>query len=325
MRRLLPIAILLTTGLAFASGGSLIPELGGKPAPSATLDDVDTAQAEVDRLVKQGQSGARRLAELAKTGELAARGRAIVGLGQVEGELAEVTLRKIREDGSEKQLVRTWAYAASLQRADTLDEALALAKLQGQYTGSDRAVQLAMARHLADADAEQLLSMLVSVPSLNGAVAPMLMEASIPELGRVMLTHTEDPVRRQAASWLAAQAAQKGRGDAVAKITISQLHHNPSVNRVPWKGGALYIPGIQWDKNNAKDLVRTLIQWKLYCERTGKDGEKNQVWNNLRSVQLLQAAGFKNRWPNDAQVLEEWANIGGKSDVAKLRGEQGWD
>ncbi|MCA9571549.1 MAG: hypothetical protein KC656_27110, partial [Myxococcales bacterium] len=321
-------------GFAFAGGGSLIPEVGGTPAPKPVqappgrvdLTDAETADAMVTALVADGTRGTEKLAEIAlEHRDLAARGRAIVGLARAEGSKADTTLEKLRNSGSDEQLVRTWAYAASLQRAPDLSTVLALASEQGRYTGSERAVQLAAGRYLQDASAVELLEMAGSVPALNAAIGPMLLEVPPAELGALMLTHPNDNVRRQAAAWLGSQATQKGRTDAVARITIDQLRHDPGVGDVPWKGGALYIPGIQWDQKRARELVRTLIQWKLYCERTGKSGEKNQVWNNLRSVQLLQAAGFQNAWPNDEQVLEEWARIGGKGDVEKLRGEQGWE
>lgn len=330
MRRLLPLIVLLTAGIAFASGGSLIPELGGEtPAdptrgPGVDLSDADTADAHVQSLLRQGTRGTKVLSEIAlEDDDVAARGRAIVGLARAEGSLANDTLRQLREKG-DPQLVRTWAYAASLQRADGLDGVLELAQQQARFPGSQRAVQLAVTAHMEGADTEQLLKLISSTPSLSASVGPLLLDAPLKELGRVMLTHPDDGVRRQAASWMGAQATQKNRGSEVADIVVAQLTHNPRVKEVPWKGGALYVPGIQWKKADARALVRTLIQWKLYCERTGKSGERNQVWNNLRSVQLLQAAGFKNRWPNDEQVLEEWAGIAGQADVDKLRREQGW-
>lgn len=330
MRRLLlPLALLSLTGLALASGGSLIPELGASTpgvAPSSVrLNDKDTADAIIESLVRSGTAGTQRLVELALEGEIAERGRAIIGLARAEGSLADDALERLRTRGSEPQLVKTWAYAASLQRAKSTDDVMALAKMQSSYPGSERAVQLAMAGRFDDASGPQLLELLVSNPAMAATLGPLLLEVPVPELAQIMLTHEDDPMRRQAAAWLAAQAQQRGQRDQVARATLAQLQHDPRVKEVPWIGGALYIPGIDWDQKQARSLVRTLIQWQLYCKRTGKSAQTNQVGNNLRSVTLLQKAGFKNRWPNDEQVLEEWARIGGISDVNKLLAEQGME
>jgi hypothetical protein len=331
MRRLLPLGLLAVAGLALASG-PLIPEVGDTPAPrsstglgEARLDDKDTAEAVTASLLAAGRPGTQRLVTLAMEGDLPERGRAIVGLARAEHRLADEALARLRDAQGEPQLVRTWAYAASLQRATDMEDLQALVAMQSRFPGTERAVQLAVGPRLAGAPAELLLTLLVNTPPLASTVGPLLLEAPVAELGRVMLTHETDGVRRQAAAFLASQAQQRDRADEVAALTLAQLAHDPKVDEVPWAGGALYIPAISWDRKEARALVRTLLQWHLYAKRTGKKAQLNQIGNNLRSVSLLQSAGFQNRWPDDEQLFEEWRRIAGAADVRALHAEQGMD
>ncbi len=333
MRRWIPALALLLTGLAVAGG--TIPEIGGhshgEPStrPSEATDggplaDPDTADAVARQWLAEGEAGTAKLLEVALHGsDLAARGRAIVALVEAEGKEVEPALEKLRNDAEAPLLVRVWAYAALLRRAPDLDTLLALAPDLHRYPGAQRPFELAAAPLLKSANTIRLLELAHQVPALNGTLAPLLLKRPVVELAELMLVNPLDAVRRQAAAWLAVQG-REGKAAEVAERVIAQLRYRPGTKRVPWEGGALYVPAIPWEQAQARALVRTLIQWKLHCERTGMSDARQQVWNNLRSVALLEAAGFSNLWPSEDELLEEWAKIAGRDDVAKLRAEQGW-
>ena len=66
--------------------------------------------------------------------------------------------------------------------------------------------------------------------------------------------------------------------------------------KVMWDGGPLYVPGTQWGRNSARTLFRNLIAWHLFCDRKGLTAEKQQIFNNLRSVGISRKAGVRNVW-----------------------------
>jgi len=326
---LLALALIIGTA-AIGGSGSMIPEVtGSTEQPSDRygevlgLNDPKRATQTVDALLSRGQEGTEILARVATTeSDLSMRGWAITGLARSRSKLAADTLEQLGKEDGVPPIVRSWAFAARVNRAEDLDTLIALSAQGGAYGVSELVLQRA-ANFLQGADARTALELSARFPALGGAVSEQLLEVPVRELGQIMLTDDSDPTRRAAASWLGAQAQQRDRSAEVARMTIRQLQHDPKTTRVPWTGGALYIPGIQWERQQARALVRELIRWSLYCERKGLDVERNQVSNNLRSVSLLQVAGFSNAWPNDPQLLEEWARIAGRDDLREILAEQG--
>ena len=84
---------------------------------------------------------------------------------------------------------------------------------------------------------------------------------------------------------------------------------------------AEFIPNIQWDKDNSRALVGNLIRWHVWCDMNNKGEEQNQIHNNIRSVALIQAAGYANPgWNNvgTVQWLQSWKQAVGNDGIREL-------
>ena len=102
-------------------------------------------------------------------------------------------------------------------------------------------------------------------------------------------SRSHQKVRFQATAYIGTlvQQGNKKVGAAVAKA----YEFDADAKNAPWHGGPLYVPGIQWQKEDATALVGNLIAWHLWCDRNGKTSEQQQIYNNLRSVGLSRVAG----------------------------------
>ena len=105
-----------------------------------------------------------------------------------------------------------------------------------------------------------------------------------------MLTGKDNNIRRTAAGFVGG-LAQGGGEKAVADAVIAKI--NRPGHQVPWKGGALFIPGIKWQGARGKTLITALTGWMLFCEKHNMTAEKQQIFNNLRSVGLSRSNGIQ--------------------------------
>ena len=146
------------------------------------------------------------------------------------------------------------------------------------------------------------------------------------KLASVMFTGKDQNVRRIAAGYIGT-VAQQGDDDAakVAKVSISLLTFDSSATAVPWNEGPLFVPGIKWSKEDATGLVGNLIRWNLWCDINGKNQEQQQIHNNIRSLGLARAAGYKSPGWNNADCvtwLKAWGEVAGKAGVEEILREQ---
>lgn len=283
-----------------------IPELGAAPAHT-----VEVGQGNVDDLVRHGSVD--ELARLARTSpDSQVRGWAIVGLSQVGGARADRVLSDLTAPG-EPALVQTWAAAAKIARARSMTELRELASLRGRLPALDRPLRLRIEALASSASVEELLA-LSQDGALAPAVAPLVMGAPTGQLVRIMFEHPDDAVRRQAAAFLASKG-QQGEQDAVAAEVLAMLAIPRSRSaRVPWEGGALFIPGLQWRRAEARTLVKTLIAWWLWLDTRGRQAETRPVWNNLYSVGLLSQAGYdRNLQANPESLVNALARVEGRA------------
>ena len=68
-----------------------------------------------------------------------------------------------------------------------------------------------------------------------------------------------------------------------------------------------------------------MIAWHLFCDRKGLSQEKNQIYNNLRSVGISRQAGVKNPWnlPTDTNgLLVLFGQTFGAKKLKKMLKEQ---
>ncbi|MDC0284756.1 hypothetical protein OAK85_05320, partial [Mariniblastus sp.] len=143
-------------------------------------------------------------------------------------------------------------------------------------------------------------------------------------LVEVMVDGDVAQVRRMAAGYLGAIANQ-GKQEEVATSVVESLAFDAMAKEVPWNGGALFLPGISWDKSNANKLVGELVRWMLWCDVNNKQEEKKQIHNNLRSLALAKAAGYKSPgWQEtDTNVwLATWGGVVGRKGIAEILEEQ---
>lgn len=265
----------------------------GPLGPMTFPDTVNATltQDDVDALVRGGVRSLGELERQAGTGPETARGWSVVGIARIGGPQADGALERIHDDANQSPLVRSWAYSARLQMADELDQVLALAGRTGQFPGSDRPLELALERVSGGiTNVGEALSLMATLPNMAPMLAQAVLDAPASEIVDVMLGHEQQNVRWQAASY-AATVGQTRKGE-VAKATHAALRYNPRAQAVPWDGGALYIPGIQWSRSDARAVIGELASWYAWAQRNNDSTAMGQVQNNLQSVSLLRAAGY---------------------------------
>jgi hypothetical protein len=250
--------------------------------------------------------------------DLEAQGQAILALVQHGDADAIGVLLDIEGHGRAPEILRTWAAAGAVQRAASLKELGEMSELLSRHPALERPFRLAALSLMKEGvDVEALLVLSAKVPALQAAFGPPLSEADAGEMAGFMLRHEDNGVRRLAAGYLAA------RDDAADQI-ITVYRYVASGRDVPWQGGALYVPSLGWGRTQAKELMGHLTAWHLHCDRHGLESEKQQVFNNLRSVGIWRQAGSKQSPRNDTVLLlSQYAKLVGVKEVARMLSAQG--
>ncbi|MBX2801586.1 MAG: hypothetical protein KTR31_28170 [Myxococcales bacterium] len=311
-------------GLALYSPGpaqAVIPEVGQASQSNSTVDrlaDPKRSAAALDELVRRRD--VKTLAQVAESSvDMSARGWAVVGLAKVGGNKAADALLELQSNASHPTLVRTWAAAARVGAAEDLDALRQLAQQRHSFPGLERPLRMQVEALAGSASTEELLAL-----SIDGTfapiVAPLVMQrADEADLVRLMRRHPEDAVRRQATAFAATMATDNPRSTEVPRLVLDSLALPRRLGDVPWKGGALYVPGLTWGKAESKELVRTLIGWWLLLHANERSSELNQVWNNLYSISLLQRAGYdRSLSANPDQLVRALAKVEGKGNAREL-------
>ncbi|MFT7521333.1 MAG: hypothetical protein ACI9MC_003484 [Kiritimatiellia bacterium] len=253
------------------------------------LGDKDGHGSAMAALTAQGASALPMLRSAAlERQDPVVQGRSIVVMRQIGGTEAEIHLSHIQRTTSDP-LVRSWAAAARIQNAQDMDTVMRFAREFGTLPGVDRPLKMAMEARMGSINTAQALQLYMTTPSLQGALQPIIAKAPADELVGVMLTSPDNNARRTAAGFIGG-LAQNGGEKAVADALISKLSR-PG-HQVPWKGGALFVPGINWRGARGQKLITVLTGWMLFCEKQGMNAEKQQIVNNLQSVGLSRANGI---------------------------------
>jgi hypothetical protein len=295
------------------------------------LGEPKTAAAAAEKLIARGKSVVPDLlGEALEGNNMVLRGWAIVCLSEIGGKDVEKRLTEMYQDKKQSMLVRTWAAAGMVQLAKSSDDLLKLANLIPQFPALGRPIGLRLVAELGekgnDATAEDLLNVTLRVPQLQKSLASAILAKGADSLVGALVTAKNQNVRRQAAAYLGTLAA-KGE-DAVPAVVVKAYQFDAKAKDVPWTGGPLFIPGIQWKKDDAKALVGNLIAWFLWCEQHNKKTHHTALHNNLRSLQLAAAAGYTS--PGFQQTgtdrwLTIWGQAFGKAELEKLLKAQGAD
>lgn len=306
---------------------AVIPEVGGaQTRGESVLDRLSDPQRSADALEELVREGdVQTLSEIAEGSvDVAARGWAVVGLSRIDGNASARVLRRIQEGTEHPILVRTWAAAARVDRVSNLDDLQQFAQLQHTFPGLDRPLRLKAESLLGNASLEQLLRMSSDAsmaPMVNGVI---LAQADARGLIELMYTHRDDTIRRQATAFAGNLAGQGARGEEVRELLLEALALPRRLGDVPWKGGALYVPGIQRDQAESRELVRLLAGWWLLLEANKRSGELNQVWNNLYSYQLLTTAGYDMGLSASAeQLVAALVRVEGRGSTRELLAQIG--
>ena len=323
--------------------------------PSACVAQQDAARSDTDQLIDQlaqpEQSVAAMeqlvqsagttveqqsaliaaLAECVRvTDDPAQQGWAIVALSRIPSLAADEALRHITDDTTQSDLVRTWAAAGRVALCPSTDAVMEKTGLIQYFPAVARPIGRRLAEELA-ADGNvavgQLIELTMRTPQLMQGLAPAILAQGTDAIAAAMVNHPNQQVRRQAAGYLGTVANQ-GQADEVAQAVTELVAFSPTAKRVPWVGGPLFIPGIQWEPAQARELVSHLVRWHVWCQTRQLTQEQQQISNNLFSVQLAQAAGYK---PNrrgrrgTADWLNVWEDVVGRREIDRLLAEQQLD
>lgn len=341
VRRRAALVAVLAVGLASSTaiaGEAFIPQDSDsieqiledlKESKSAQQAIVDAAEL-CKKSDEQRDAVIKALLNVTKTGEdLPQRGWAIAALAEIGGTDVDEYLLDVHADEQMDKVVRTWAAAARVSMTRSVNGLIEKAQLIQTFPALGRPIGMRLVEQMNEGgdevDPEQMIQATIKVPQLQQALAPAIIAFGPDKLAMVLYNCEDNNVRRTAAGYLGT-IANAGQGQDVADKIIESVKFDPQANDVPWEGGALFIPNIQWSKENARALVGNLIRWHVWCDINEKQAEQQQIHNNIRSVALIQAAGYANPgWQNvgTVQWLNSWKQAVGKEGIRELLEEVG--
>ena len=271
----------------------------------------------------------RQLLNIVKTDkELPKRGWAVAALAEVGGQDVDEYLLNIHADTKQEMVVRTWCAAARVSMTRTANGLIEKANLIQQFPALGRPIGIRLVEKMSgdkeNIDVGKVLDVSMKVPQLQSSLAPMIIGFGPEKLMEVMYTSKNDNVRRQATGYLGSIANQ-GKSSEVAELVTERLTFKPDAKKAAWDGGALFIPGIQWGKEEARSLVGQLIRWHVWCDVKGDANGQRQIHNNIRGVGLARAAGYQSPGWNDTGTvtwLESWGNAVGRDEIEAILKEQ---
>lgn len=257
---------------------------------------------------------------------LLSRGRLIVTLAGMPSPSVRTELQRQR-DAEQNELVRVWLNAALAITATDLAE-LIESEAWIPTGGLERPVRLRGEALMADREAlstEQALQLLGRTGHCQRILAPALLARGFDELVNCLYKAQEDSARRLAAGLVASLGGEDLENTQLKLLSALAFH--PSAETVPWRGGALYVPSVNWGTLQARMLVREFLSWMIWCDRRpGFEGEVQVLQNNLRSVGLIRVAGFQP--PNSARVADwvaAYGNSYGEIELERLLAGLGSD
>ncbi len=296
------------------------------------LSDIESSKQAVQQLVNQDQKALPRLVKLVQNNEnkLRVRGWGIVALSRIDGEKATKTLYKLKKDGSHSRMIRTLAAAALVRRSDSMDDLEPKLDWAEEFPSLLRPIRLTLKR-LNKGNRFRVDTHLVRLASRNRTLRNLLDETIVgfgaKRLAKVLLDARGISVRRTAAAFLGSIARQNGAGSVISSL-MERLKFRTGAENVPWEGGPLFLPGVQWQKvkKKAGKLVHTLIEWKVWvAERNDLDKKKidGQINNSLFNAGLRQAVGHPRMRLSAVEWLRVWRRLAGPLAVRKILLKQG--
>jgi len=302
------------------------------------LADPKTASAALSALAQKGPAATPFLLRHVKSREadLVGRGYALTLLSkQSDGRLAE-QLRGIFPDVNEP-LMRLWVGATLVNLAQ--DPSQLLRELNflplNQLPELQRPVALKLEGWNSELTLDEQLRFLALgqgvsgrgvSPTIRSVVGQQLKSSSISALTSRMFQSSDQDVRRLAASVLAGKA--RTEQGAVLSAVGEALALSSSASRVPWAGGALFLPQFtNLTETQAKELIAALVRWSVWSEIHGvPDEQKKPLENNLRSYNLWSRAGSGDAGWRQASGASGWLTayreVAGRAAARQILVEQ---
>lgn len=300
----------------------------GESRVAAILEELESGPdraAALSQISRLTQSELSDLAKIASDADdLRSRGWAVVCLGHQQSEDTEVFLQRLSNDQQQPALVRCWANAALIRQAGRFEDLQPLAAQCTALPALKRplTIKITQLAQTAEPGVETLLQLAARDHHMQQALAPLLMQAPVSELATVLLTDNDQNIRRQAAAWLATRKQQSG--DRVNEAILDAVAFDAAVEYVPWHGGPLFVPGINWQKDDAVRLINELTAWWVWCHAHDQMDEVSKIHTNVNSWQLMRAAGFQAVPQSLTQWLETWQKVIGEQEMEKLMERTGY-
>ena len=345
------------------------PATGGISELVKQLDDESLAKGVTDKLVAMADDSSQRddivqkLIGLAKNDQAAitARGWGIAALGEIGGLDIDEALLSIHRNpanngnqpqpgfargriapggmympqagpATEKQLVQTWAAAARVAMSKSSDALIEKAQLINQYPPLGRPISQRLVAELTGEGVplEKLLKVSMEVHQVAGPLTPSIMARGADELLGVMKGAEDQNIRRQAAAYLANLGAQDT--DGVSDAVIETYKFDGAAASVPWDGGPLFVPSLNWSKANATELMRHLVAWDIKAYQDDDMELQRQLHNNLRNlaqrigIQRQRGrtpGGFNWQFSSPREWFQLWGAQAGREEARSLLEEAG--
>ncbi len=262
----------------------------------AMLDHPKKSAKALQYLLKLNQKAIPYLTgEFLEGSDLVRRGWSLVALTKlVHGSKFKKQLMDITKKPKEPKIVKTWALAARIQQEKTLRDLQLYTRYHYTYRAIQRPMRLkitAILRKNSKVSIRNIFLLSQRFTFLRQMLMPLAEKAGVAKLVTMMATDKSNSIRRMAASYVAGLARKKPR--QAAKAILHAYRFRPSARKVPWHGGALFVPGMYWNRGEARQLVRQLLTWYIWCHRNNLKKQFRQIHNNIRSLQLARAAGYR--------------------------------
>ncbi|MEQ9408462.1 MAG: DUF2330 domain-containing protein [Fuerstiella sp.] len=266
---------------------------------SGMLTEMDIAESRaevIEKVRRLNTSAVAGLLQLVRTNSrMERRGWAVVCLSEIGGKEVSDGLKNIAHDASLPPLVRTWAGAAMVNAAGSLQQLVSRAQLTAQLPALRRPLRLRLTRLIAEADQQvdmaELLQLSAVDAELQQLLAPVLLQTEPAKFARVLMTGAEVSIRQQAAAWLATLKSQHVPG--VNQAVIAAITFDREAADVPWGDGPLFIPGVNWNRPEAIALINELTAWYVWSVAQEQPEQEAKITTNLNSRQLMSAAGYQ--------------------------------
>ena len=284
------------------------------------LGDPTKAAESVKALVNIGEPAVKSLQVLVtQSKDVTAKGWGIQAISQIP-EASALSLLQDIEKSDQDVLFKTWAIAGIINRTKSKEELLELVSYVSSYPALKRPFALQLERLSGDLNALQMLELIEKIPALQETFASLIVKSEPKLLIDVTLTHADMKLRRQSAGYLASM----GRSNSsTIPALLKAYDFTPSVSEVVWKGGPLYVPSINWDKENGIALFAHLLSWHIFCEEQSLRSQQRQVYNNMRSLTLLRAIGMPRFIQNNTgRIIKAFTPVYGKRKMQVLLEEQ---